>query len=305
MMREVCPKLGAMGRVKLPLRLREKLLRVSASTVDRLLRPERRKMALRYRARTKPGTLLKHQIPVRTFSDWDEDKPGFLEMDLVGHDGGVARGDFCHSLNATDVATSWTEVEVLRNRAQVWVFEALQKIEKRLPFKLLGLDSDNDSAFINAHLTRYCQERNLRFTRSRAERKNDSCYVEQKNYTVVRKLVGYLRYDTEQEMEIIRELYSWARLYYNFFQVTMKLREKRRIGSRVEKRYDEPKTPYQRVLESPYVAPEVKTKLRREYERLDIVEIKENIDRLQEKLYRINLRKKKHQDFHVDSYVRQ
>ncbi|MDI6699011.1 MAG: transposase family protein [Candidatus Saccharicenans sp.] len=195
MMREVCPKLEAMGRVKLPFRLKEKLWRVSASTADRLLQPERRKMALRSRARTKPGTLLKHQIPVRTFSDWDEQKPGFLEMDLVGHDGGVTRGDFCHSLNATDVATSWTEAEVVRNRAQVWVFEALQRIEKRLPFKLLGLDSDNDAAFINAHLIRYCQERHLSFTRGRAGRKNDSCYVEQKNYTAVRKLVGYLRYD--------------------------------------------------------------------------------------------------------------
>ena len=214
------------------------MIKVSAATVDRLLRAERKKYELKSRARTKPGTLLKHQLPRRTFSEWNEGKPGFLEIDLVGHDGGNSSGEYLYSLNATDVASGWVETEALRNRAQVWAFQALERIKQRLPFPLLRIDSDNDGAFINAHLIKYCQENKLTFTRSRPYQKNDNCYIEQKNYSVVRRLVGYLRHDTEEERKLLEQIYSLSRLYYNFFQVNMKLIKKERIGSQVTKRHD-------------------------------------------------------------------
>jgi len=217
---------------------RAKLLRISAASIDRLLEPERRKQQLRGRAGTKPGTLLKKQIPIRTFAEWDEQRPGFVEIDLVGHDGGTAAGDYCQTLDLTDIATTWTETMAVRNKAQAWVFAALKKLRKNLPFRLLGIDSDNGSEFINQYLANYCQEQKLSFTRSRPYRKNDNCFVEQKNYSVVRRAVGYQRYDTEAQLALLNELYATLRLYTNFFQPTMKLKSKERVGSKVTKRYD-------------------------------------------------------------------
>ncbi len=299
------PKLEEQRELRVKKSVREKLLRVSASTADRLLRPERKKMEIKSRARTRPGTLLKYQVPIRTYAEWDEKRPGFLETDLVGHDGGRAEGEFLWSLNATDVASTWSETVAVKNRAQVWTFEAIQKIKDRLPFKLLGIDSDNDGAFINAHLIKYCQDNQLTFTRSRASKKNDGCYVEQKNYSVVRRLVGYARYDTPEEQALLNELYSISRLYYNFFQVTMKLKSKERIGSRVIKRYDTPKTPYQRLLESPDIEEEQKKRLRAIYKELNVVKLKKQMERLQDKLFRLQRYKKNCTTFRIDSYVRQ
>lgn len=296
------PRLIEQRELRVKVAVRQKLLQVSAATVDRLLRPERKRYELKSRARTKPGTLLKHQVPIRTFSEWDEGKPGFLEIDLVGHDGGNVQGEFLYSLKATDVASGWIETEAVRNRAQVWTFQALERIRQRLPFPLLGIDSDNDGAFINDHLLRYCKENRLTFTRSRPYRKNDNCYVEQKNYSVVRRLVGYLRYETEGEQKILEQLYRCSRLYYNFFQPNLKLLSKERIGSRVVKRYDRPRTPYQRLLESPEITPEQKNRLRRTY---NLVKLKAEIDRLKDKLWRLQKVKKKCPNFRIDSYVRQ
>ncbi|HZX14544.1 MAG TPA: transposase, partial [Thermodesulfobacteriota bacterium] len=169
------------------------------------------------------------------------------------HEGGNTSGDYIQTLDVTDVCTGWTEVQAVKNKAQVWVFEALKQIRQRLPFDLLGIDSDNGSEFINDQLYRYCLKEEITFTRARAYRKNDNCYVEQKNWSVVRRALGYLRHDTQQDLEIINQLYAYLRLYTNYFQPVMKLKEKTRIGSRVKKRYDKPKTPYQRVLESPCV----------------------------------------------------
>lgn len=301
-LRWLVPRLIEQRELRVKTAVRQKLLQVSAATVDRLLRPERKQYELKSRARTKPGTLLKHQVPIRTFSEWDEGKPGFLEIDLVGHDGGNAQGEFLYSLNATDVASGWIETEAVRNRAQVWTFQALERIRQRLPFPLLGIDSDNDGAFINDHLLRYCKENRLTFTRSRPYRKNDNCYVEQKNYSVVRRLVGYLRYETEGEQKILEQLYRCSRLYYNFFQPNLKLLSKERIGSRVVKRYDRPRTPYQRLLESPEITPEQKNRLRRTY---NLVKLKAEIDRLKDKLWRLQKVKKKCPNFRIDSYVRQ
>lgn len=263
---------------------RAKLLRVSAATIDRLLRPERRKYELRGRARTKPGTLLKHQIPIRTFAEWNEQQPGFGEIDLVGHDGGVAAGDYCQTLDLTDIATTWTETMAVRNKAQTRVFAALQKVRENLPFPLLGLDSDNGSEFINDELLRYCKHEQISFTRSRPYRKNDSCFVEQKNYSIVRRAVGYARYDTDEQCQLLNELYSYLRLYTNFFQPTMKLKSKQRVGSRVKKKYDQALTPYQRCLQSKLVSKAKKARLRTKYATLNPAALKRKIERLQERL---------------------
>lgn len=263
---------------------RAKLLRISAATIDRMLKPERRKHELRGRSGTKPGTLLKKQIPIRTFAEWDDQRPGFAEIDLVGHDGGVVAGDYCQTLDLTDIATTWTETEAVPNKAQTWVFEALKNLRKNLPFPLLGIDSDNGSEFINKHLAAYCKSEKLSFTRSRPYRKNDNCFVEQKNYSVVRRAVGYQRYDTPAQLQLLNEIYATLRLYTNFFQPTMKLQCKQRVGSKVTKRYDRAQTPYQRVLTSPHIAKAKKELLRVKYEMLNPAALKRKITRLQERL---------------------
>jgi len=263
---------------------KEKLLRISAATIDRLLRSERRKYELRGQARTKPGTLLKHQIPIRTFAEWNEQQPGFVEIDLVSHDGGVGAGNYCQTLDLTDVATTWTETRAVRNKAQANVFAALQKVRKDLPFGLLGVDSDNGSEFINDQLLKYCRQEKITFTRSRPYRKNDNCFVEQKNYSIVRRAVGYARYDTDEQCELLNELYSHLRLYTNFFLPTMKLKSKERIGSKVKKCYDQALTPYQRVLQTKLVSQKTKEQLRARYRLLNPAALKRKIERLQQRL---------------------
>jgi hypothetical protein len=272
------------GELKLSEQLRRKLLSVSAATIDRLLASERKKLQLKGRSSTKPGSLLRQQIPIRTFADWDEARPGFVEMDLVAHEGGDASGDFAYTLDLTDVSTGWTELAAVKNRAQVWVFEALQEVCRRLPFRLLGLDSDNGSEFINHHLKSYCEQEEITFTRSRPYRKNDNCFVEQKNYSVVRRHVGYARYDTEVEVELLNQLYAQLRLYVNFFLPSQKLLEKTRRGSRVQKRYDKARTPYRRVLDSKQVPESYKKKLRAQYQQLNPAELDRQIRRLEEAL---------------------
>jgi len=263
---------------------RQKLGAISAATIDRLLAPERRKFALRARSGTKPGTLLKHQIPIRTFAEWNDTRPGFVEIDLVGHDGGDACGDFCQTLDVTDVASEWTETEAVINKAQVWVFEALKAIRARLPFPLLGIDSDNGSEFINHQLLRYCQQEKITFTRGRAWKKNDGCFVEQKNYSVVRRAVGYARYDSSRQLQLLNLLYGQLRLYTNYFQPVMKLVSKERIGAKVKKRYDEPQTPYRRLLSAPGITKQTRQRLQAEYATLNPAQLKREITRLQERL---------------------
>ena len=262
----------------------EKLLRISASTIDRLLAPEKKKLQLKGRSRTKPGSLLRQQVAVRTFADWDEARPGFVEVDLVAHEGGNARGDYAQTLDLTDVSTGWTELAAVPNKAQVWVFEALQQVRQRLPFPLLGLDSDNGSEFINHHLFRYCQQEKITLTRSRPYRKNDNCFVEQKNYSVVRRYVGYNRYDTPDEVELLNQLYLQLRLYVNFFLPSHKLKEKIRRGSHVHKTYHPALTPYQRVLDSEKVSNTCKRQLRTQYQDLNPAQLDRNLRHLQEKL---------------------
>jgi hypothetical protein len=263
---------------------RKKLARMSAATIDRLLRPERQKYQLKGRSHTRPGTLLKHQIPMRTFSDWDEQQPGFLEIDLVGHDGGVIDSLHAFTLNATDIASGWNSSAALQNKAQVWTLAGVQKIRAKLPFPLLGIDSDNGSEFINQTLYDFCQEHKITFTRSRPYRKNDSCFVEQKNYSVVRRAVGYQRCETDEQLQLLNQLYEPLDLYTNFFQPSMKLKSKERHGARVKKKYDKARTPYQRLLDSSFIKAETKQQLRARYHALNPAQLKRQIEGLQRKL---------------------
>jgi len=266
---------------------------MSAATIDRLLKVDRRRIDLKRRSGTKPGSLLKHQIPVRTFADWDEEIPGFLEIDLVAHNGGNPRGEFAQTLDITDIHSAWTETRAVRNKAQVWVFEALMDISRGLPFPIKGIDSDNGSEFINAHLVRYCDEKEISFTRSRPSRKNDNCFVEQKNYSVVRKTIGYARHDTAEELALLNEIYGHLRRYTNFFQPTMKLTRKIRTGSKVKKVYDQPKTPYQRLMDCPDITQAAKDKLKREYETINPAVLKRTLTRLVDQLFELNVTKNK------------
>ena len=226
------------------------LCRMSASSIDRILRRWRGNGRRRSLSTTKPGTLLKNAIPVRTFSDWNENKPGFVEVDLVAHCGDSAEGFYLTTLSAVDVATGWYEPVVVWGKGQDRVGGAVYDVRKRLPMPLLGLDSDNGSEFINQSLYDYCQRNGITFTRSRSYKKNDSCHVEQKNWSVVRRVIGYDRFTSKAAFEALGDVYTLLRLYVNFFQPVLKLVGKSRQGAKVHKVYDAAQTPYQRLLKS-------------------------------------------------------
>jgi len=252
---------------------------ISPATMDRLRHAERRAPGRR-RGGTKPGTLLKSQISVRTFADWDDKRPGFEEIDLVQHDGGNSSGFFACTLTVTDVCLGWTEMRAVVTKAQKYVFAALGHIRTDLPFPVLGLDSDNGAEFINDQLIRYCDNEKITFTRGRTGHKNDNPYVEQKNWSVVRRLVGYARYDTQRQVNQLNALYAVARLYLNHFVPVQKLVRKERDGRKTRKVFDAYKTPYQRVLDSPLVSEKAKRKLRAIHATLDVVQLKCQMDEL-------------------------
>jgi hypothetical protein len=281
------PRLYQAGALSISTSCYEKLLRVSPATMDRL-RARYRPRQGRRRGFTKPGTLLKQRIPIRTWADWTEDRPGFCEIDLVDHSGGqIIRGrEHAWTLCFTDVKTGWTECVAVRNKAQVHVFAGIQRARQRLPFPLLGIDSDCGSEFINDQLYRYCLAEKITFTRGRAGRKNDNAYVEQKNWSVVRRAVGYWRYDSPQQLDLLNTLYARLHLYVNFFLPVMKLKEKVRFGSKVKRIHEDPQTPYARVLASHDVSDEHKAELREAYGYLDLIDLRRRIDELQEELLR-------------------
>ncbi|QDG60916.1 DDE-type integrase/transposase/recombinase [Pseudarthrobacter sp. NIBRBAC000502771] len=227
------------------------LMRMSAATIDRKLAGARAKLTLRGRSHTKPGTLLKSQIAVRTWAEWDDAVPGFVEIDLVGHEGGNSFGEFCFTLTVTDICTGWTVNRSVRNKAAKWVFEALEHVTSVFPFPIIGIDSDNGSEFINDHLLAYCHARQITFTRSRPGNKNDGAHVEQKNWARVRELVGYLRYDTTSELEKLNEIWELDRVFTNYLLPQQKLVSKQRYGAKVSKKHDTPATPHQRAIRHP------------------------------------------------------
>jgi hypothetical protein len=279
------PKLYKAGFIQVSPEIYRKLMDISPSSIDRLL-AGRRSQLRKSKRFTKPGTLLKHQIPVRTWADWNEDRPGFCEMDLVDHSGGkqIRGADHAWTLCFTDVKTAWTETIAVRNKAQVHVLAAICRVRRRLPFPLLGIDSDNGSEFINDQLYRYCLDEEITFTRGRAGKKNDNAYVEQKNWSVVRRAVGYHRYDTPEQLDLLNRLYAVRHFYVNFFLPVMKLKEKVRVGSKIKKTYDDPLTPYARVLACSDVSEEHKTQLRQTYNLLNLVDLRRQINQLQDQL---------------------
>lgn len=267
--------------------VKELLLKISSASIDRCLRP-RRIQSPHGLSTTKPGSLLKELIPVHTFTAWDEERPGFMEIDLVAHCGDTTAGQYLNTLTCTDLATGWTDVTGLLHRSQEAVSQAVQRMRQRLPFPLLGIDSDNGSEFINDLLYRYCLNEKITFTRSRPYKKNDQAHVEQKNWSVVRHTVGYDRWETEQELALLERVYDDLRLYINFFQPSFKLIAKERIGNRSIKRYDTAKTPYQRVLERKDISLEAKAKLMNLYVQLNPAELRRRIDQTIAKLWKIS-----------------
>jgi hypothetical protein len=228
------------------------LLAISAPTIDRRLKPKKSLLRRRIYGTTRPGLLLKHHIPIKTDS-WDVDRPGFMEVDLVSHSGDCAEGLFTHTLNLTDIFTGWVERRCVMGKGQAGICQAIDDIRRELPFPLLGLDSDNGSEFINNHLWRYCQAKpEIQLTRGRPYKKDDNAHIEQKNWTHVRKLLGYGRYDTQQALGAINNLYRGElRLFQNLFQPSVRLLTKMRVGSKLKRRYDEPAAPLDRVTRHP------------------------------------------------------
>ena len=266
-----------------------KLKSMSAFTMDKLLKPVKRKMAFKGKSTTKPGTLLKKDIPIRLGTEWDDAIPGFVEVDLVAHCGSSAIGEFVSTLDMTDISTGWTETRAVINKAQKHVFEALIYIKGQLPFPLKGIDSDNGSEFINAHLFNFCKENNICFTRSRPNKKNDNCYIEQKNWAIVRKNIGYDRYEGKAAVNLLNSYYERLRFYTNFFLPQTKLIEKTREGSKIKKKYEKPLTPYQRVLNSEHISLETKQRLTEIYYSLNPVQLKREMVDILEALSKISI----------------
>jgi hypothetical protein len=247
------------------------LKRISPATIDRLLKPVRMKHKKYGRSTTKPGTLLRKQIPIKT-NQWDETRPGFLEADTVAHCGDTTAGTYVNTVDFVDIATGWTEQRAVWGKGERDVLEQIKDVEQSLPFPLLGFDCDNGSEFLNHHLQRHFAERKppVAFTRSRAYHKDDNAHIEQKNWTHVRQWVGYDRLDRREAVPLLNALYraEW-RLFHNFFCPSVKLITKERIGSKTLKRHDSPKTPYQRILESPCISESVKGTLTRQCKQLN------------------------------------
>ena len=263
------------------------LYQMSPATMDRLLRPWKRLGGRRPLSTTRPGSLLKTSIPIRTFADWTEQRPGFLEVDLVAHCGESTNGFYLTTLCAVDVASGWTECLAVWGKGQERVGSAIHRMRQRLPFALLGLDSDNGGEFINQHLYNYCVREKITFTRSRSYKKNDSCHVEQKNWSIVRRVVGYDRYTSHAAMECLELVYSNLRQYVNFFQPSMKLVSKTRHGAKVHKVYDTAKTPYQRLLESGTLTPAQEARLAATYSGLNPALLLRQLDANLEKLWKL------------------
>ena len=282
--RELAERLADHDELSVTEEVMAQLDSVSASTIDRLMRPYKLRVTRRPFSTTKPGSLLKAAIPIRTFAEWDEDKPGFIEVDLVAHCGETTEGFYLNTLTAVDISTGWVECRAVWGKGQDRVGGAVHEVSRLLPFPMVGLDSDNGSEFINKHLLTYCRRNEITFTRSRPYRKNDSAHVEQKNWSVVRRLIGYGRYGTRQSLKLLARVYSLVRQYINYFQPVMKLKSKTRTGARVHKVYDEARTPYQRLLQYDLLSAEQRQTMQRHYELLNPVRLRQQIDRAVEAL---------------------
>ena len=275
----------ARRRLRLSPALERPLLTISPRQIDRRLAPQKRQRQKRLYGRTKPGTLLKHHIPIKT-DRWNVAGPGFTEIDLVSHSGTAAEGEFLHSLNVTDLHTTWVETRAVLGKHQRGVPAALVELQQALPFRLRGIDSDNGSEFINGHLYDYCRAQAIQFTRGRPYKKDDNAHIEQKNWTHVRKLLGYVRYDSPAALTAINALYAHElRLLQTLFLPSVKLVRKERVGSRLRRRYDAPRTPLERVLACAEVDQAKVDALVALRDRLDPFTLAETIDRQLEAIF--------------------
>lgn len=268
------------NEIKLNQTVKQQLKTISAKTLDRRLSKEREIRSLkRNRGTTRHGSLLKSSIPIR-ITEWNTNELGFMEMDTVAHNGGDPAGEFIYSLDLVEISTGWSEQVAVMGKGKTDVVKAIKQIRQTLPFELKGLDSDSGAEFVNWHMVDYCQKNNLAFTRSRPDRKNDNAYVEQKNYTHIRQWLGYNRFDSQQQLKMINDLYrNELRLFNNFFRPVMKIKSKQKINNSVcRKKYDQAQTPYQRLMNSKQTSDEKKQKLKELYLSLNPVELKAKID---------------------------
>lgn len=264
---------------------KELLLSVSAATIERLIKSERKKVFGKGKTTTKPGTLLKHQIPIHVFTRWDDRRPGFGEVDLVAHCGVTVKGHFAYTLDFIDLDTNWDECVAFLGKGEHAAMGAVKLVRQRLPFDLLGIDSDNGEEFINWELYRWCRKEEITFTRCREYHKNDQAHVEEKNWSVVRRYTGYKRFETKEQVDFLNKLYEQLRLYFNFFQATLKLERKERIGGKVKRIYPKAKTPYLRVLEHKDIPEENKNKLRKQYKALNPAKLLRQIQEITDQLH--------------------
>jgi len=291
---EETERLRKLGEINISDKVARQLKKISSATIDRRLKKKKEAMLqLRRRGLAKPKSLLYQKIPIR-LNDWDTSIIGNLGIDLVEHCGSSKQGEYINTLSTTEIATGWWEGEGIMGKGQYPTLEALKRIKERTPFAWREIHTDNDSAFINAHLFKYSQEEKIGFSRSRPNKKNDNCYIEEKNWTHIKKTLGYLRYDTQEELSLINDLYrNELRLYKNFFQPVMQLTKKIRIGGKVKRVYDIPKTPYQRIMESNQISKETKRNLKAFYLSLNPAWLKREIEEKINRLYQVYERKKK------------
>lgn len=269
----------------------KKLKRISSASIDRKLDHERQVRQLSRHRQPRIHPLLYQKIPMKTSAEWDRDKVGNFQLDYVVHCGSTSSGNFTCTLSATDIATGWWEGEAIAGRSQQVTHEGLKNIQKRLPFKIAEIHPDNDSGMINDLIYRYCKKEGIKFSRSRPNKKNDNAWVEQKNWTHIRKLVGYLRYDTYLERKVMNELYKGMSLYKNFCQPVMKLIFKERIGGKIKRKYDLAKTPYQRLLKLGKISRQEKDSLKKIYQSINPAELKRNMEKKRNLLYQIYQKK--------------
>lgn len=278
MLREEVDRLVRQGELVCSFAMIQKLKKISPRTIDIKLKPHKEKENLKRHYDYKNNPLLYEKIPTKLSTDWDRSALGNVQIDLVEHCGQTNSGEYIHTLSAVDVAAGWWEGGAQLTKSQKATFFNLRKIEEQFPFAWREIHPDNDSAFINWQLQEYAERQGIKLSRSRPYHKNDNCFIEQKNSSHVRRTLGHCRYDTNEELKLINELYAELRLYKNFFQPVIKLISKERLGGHISRKYDQPKTPYQRIKENQNISPETKNKLRQIYLTQNPAALKRNID---------------------------
>lgn len=276
--------LRRLGELRCSAVVAEQLKQVSARTIDRLLRREKRVRRLRRNRNPAVQPLIYQKVPVKVAADWDTNEIGNVQVDFVLHCGRSTGGDYVHTISAVDIATNWWEGEAIAVRSQHATKAGLNQMRGRFPFRIRELHPDNDSALVNDLLWDWCRDQKIRLSRSRPYKKNDNAWVEQKNWTHVRKVVGYRRFDTTTELRLLNEIYGVLRLYKNFFLPTIKLASKTRVDGRIKRTYDAPRTPYERVMGSRQIDRKTKQELRRIYETLNPADLHRRLEELRERL---------------------